>query len=324
MEISASCAVVMDAGSKTVLYGKAEGEKRSIASITKIMTALLAVESGKLDSLVKITPEMLGAEGSSLGLKENDTITLRDLVTGMMLTSDNDSANAAAYFLAGGIKEFAGMMNERAAKIGMRDTLFVTPSGLDEGDHHSTAYDMALLTAQAVENEIFSSIVSMKSAEITISSKPVTVYNHNRLLSLDKDIFGVKTGFTKKAGRTLVSAKKYNGNIIIAFTLNAPDDWNDHLKLYDECTGRYSLNRAEGTVNIPVAGGQTQNLTASYSKDFCTLEQTVCVLYYYPFVYAPVAKGEKIGTVCVYSNNKLIERLPITADEDIEYYVGQK
>ncbi|MGN1203266.1 MAG: D-alanyl-D-alanine carboxypeptidase family protein, partial [Eubacterium sp.] len=221
-DISAQSAIVMDADTGIILYEKNAYEERSIASTTKIMTALLAIESSRLDETVKITDIMLQTEGSSLGLKAGDTLTLNDLVIGMMLTSGNDSANAIACFLSGDLEEFSALMNKRAGEIGMYNTYFVTPSGLDEGGHHSTAHDMALLTAVAVKNETFCKIVSMQSAKITISSNEVVVYNHNKLLSMDNDIFGVKTGYTEKAGRCLVSAKKYHGNKLICVTLNAP------------------------------------------------------------------------------------------------------
>ena len=237
---SATSAIVLDADTKTILYEKNAYECRSMASTTKIMTALLAIESNMLDNLVVITAEMLDTEGSALGLNIDDKITLNDLVVGMMMTSGNDSANAVAYFLGQDLEGFAKMMNAKAKEIGMKSTVFVTPSGLDDGDHHSTAYDMALLGAYAVKNEAFAKISAMKSADITISNKKVTVYNHNKLLAMDENFFGIKTGYTSKAGRCLVSAKECNGNKLICVTLNAPDDWNDHIRLMNECGKKYT------------------------------------------------------------------------------------
>ena len=323
-DISASSAIVMDAESKTVLYEKNANENRSMASTTKVMTALLALESNMLDTTVKINSEALATEGSSLGLKEGDKITLYDLVVGMMLTSGNDSANAVAYALAGSIEAFAEMMNIRADEIGMKNTVFVTPSGLDSKNHHSTAYDMALLTCEAVMNRSFCAVVSMKSAQITVSGKKVTVYNHNKLLSMDSDIFGVKTGFTEKAGRCLISAKNYNGRKIVCVTLNAPDDWNDHLNLYSQCEKKYVNKEIKGNIQVSVVGSDRDRLNCSYSGKACILGDCEIKIYRRPFVYAPVNKGEKIGTVCVVWNNKIIERLPITADEDLNYYVREE
>lgn len=321
---SAQSAIVMDADTGIILYEKNAYEERSIASTTKIMTALLAVESNKLDNKVKVTNEMLQTEGSSLGLREGDTLTLYDLVVGMMLTSGNDSANVVAYFLSGGLDEFSVCMNKRAAEIGMNNSCFVTPSGLDEGEHHSTAYDMALLTSVAVQNDIFCEIVSKQSAQITIGKNQVTVYNHNKLLARNENIFGVKTGYTKKAGRCLVSAENYNGNKLICVTLSAPDDWNDHISLLSECEKKYNEYEISDTIEIDVVGSNVDIIKASYKKKYYLLSDLRFEIYHSPFVYAPVKKGDRLGYVCVYSKEKLIERLPITADEDVKYYAEQE
>lgn len=318
-DCSASSAVVIDAATKTVLYDKNSSEKRSMASTTKIMTALLAVESGRLDEEVIIKQEMLYTEGSCLGLRDGDKLTFYDLVVGMMLTSGNDAANAVAFLIGGSIDDFAVLMNNRAKELGMNNTVFVTPSGLDEGDHHSTAYDMALLTAKAVEYPEFCEITEMKSAEITINGEKLSVYNHNKLLSRDDDIFGVKTGFTEKAGRCLVTAKNYNGNKIICVTLNAPDDWNDHINLYKQCEQKYNKSTVSDSFDIAVAGGQCDTVKVSYSKEIYSVSNVSTEVYYYPFAYAPVKKGDVLGEVLVYCGENIIERLPIEADEDVKY-----
>lgn len=318
-ECSAASAVVMDADTRTVLYEKNAYEERAMASTTKIMTALLAVESGKLDEQVEITQEMLYTEGSCLGLRAGDKLTFYDLVVGMMLTSGNDAANAVAFLISGGLDEFAQLMNKRAQELGMKNTKFVTPSGLDEGEHHSTAYDMALMTAKAVEYPDFCEITAMKSANITINGKQLAVYNHNKLLSYDEDVFGVKTGFTEKAGRCLVSAKNFQGNKIICVTLNAPDDWNDHMNLYDECEKKYEKYTVSGTLSLPVVGGTSDTVKCSYNEEYYRLSKPEIQVYYYPFAYSPIKSGDKIGEVFVYCNDKLVERLPIEADEEVKY-----
>lgn len=318
-DCSASSAVVIDAATKTVLYDKNSSEKRSMASTTKIMTALLAVESGRLDEQVEIKQEMLYTEGSCLGLRDGDILTFYDLIVGMMLTSGNDAANAVAFLISGSLEDFAVLMNNRAKELGMSNTVFVTPSGLDDGDHHSTAYDMALLTAKAVEYPEFCEISSMASAEITINGKALSVYNHNKLLSRDEDIFGVKTGYTEKAGRCLVTAKNYNGNVIICVTLNAPDDWNDHLNLYEQCEKKYTKSTVSDNFAISVVGGQCDTVKVSYSKEIYSVSDVSSRVYYYPFAYAPVCKGDVVGEVLVYCGENIIERLPIEADEDVKY-----
>lgn len=319
MDCSASSAIVVDADTMTILYEKNAYEQRSMASTTKIMTALLAIESNRLDDVVTITKEMVAVEGSALGLKAGDKLTLYDLVMGMMLTSGNDAANATAFFISGSLEGFRKLMNTRAEELGMKSTYFETPSGLDEGKHHSTAYDMAVLTAAAIKLESFCDIVSKRSAEITINESKITVYNHNKLLGYDKDIFGVKTGFTKKAGRCLVSAKKYNNNKMICVTLNAPDDWNDHQLLYKECQNSYHKVSISNTNVFNVVGSDRDTFNASYDKEYYMVGEVKFRIYYRPFYYAPIKKGEQVGEVWVYNNNKLIERLPIEADEDVEY-----
>lgn len=321
---SAQSAIVMDAQTHTILYEKNAYEERSIASTTKIMTALLAIESGGLDKCVTISKQMLNVEGSSLGLKLDDKLTLYDLVCGMMLTSGNDSANAVAIFLAGSLEAFSTMMNVRAEEIGMKNSYFITPSGLDEGNHHSTAYDMALLTATAVKCDVFCEIVSKQNAQIVVNNEKRTVYNHNRLLSMNKNIFGVKTGFTEKAGRCLVSAENYNGNKIICVTLSCPNDWDDHLKLLEEAHKKYKKVKVKNSINITVVGGEKDSICCSYKSEYCLLGDVDVREYYFPFVYAPIKKGDKVGVACVYYKNRIIERLPIEADEGLNYYGKQQ
>ncbi|MGN0521787.1 MAG: D-alanyl-D-alanine carboxypeptidase family protein [Eubacterium sp.] len=321
---SAQSAIVIDADTNTVLYEKNAYEQRAIASTTKIMTALLAIESNRLDETVTVTDEMLNTEGSSLGLKAGDKLTLNDLITGMMLTSGNDSANAVAYFVSGSIENFALLMNKRAEEIGMKNTYFVTPSGLDDGSPYSTAYDMALLACTAVKSDTFCEIVSKQSADIIINSKKITVYNHNKLLAMDKNIFGIKTGFTEKAGRCLVSARNYQNNKLICVTLCAPDDWNDHLSLYDECIKKYKKIKVKKECSIPVVGAEKNQVKCSYESEYYLLGEVSVEEYYYPFLYAPTQKGMQVGYAYIYCNKKLIERLPIEADEDLKYYVIQQ
>ena len=320
---SAVSAIVMDLDSLEVLYKKNQYEERSIASTTKIMTALLALESGRLNEAVCITADSTDVEGSALGLKDGDILTLHDLVIGMMLTSGNDAANAVAYFLSGDVKSFCNLMNNRAEEIGVKNTYFVTPSGLDEGNHHSTAYDMAILTAYALKNDDFVNICSLKSAQIKINDEIHTIYNHNKLLNVDDNYIGVKTGFTEKAGRCLVSAKRYKGNTIICVTLCCPNDWEDHVSLINEAQKKYKKASISNTVKIDAVGGDKKSITAKYSTELYLLGDAYVEEYYYPFVYADVKKGDVVGTAYVYYKNILKERLPIEADEDLNYVKQQ-
>lgn len=266
---SAAAAVVYCADNKEVLYSHNSNDRLPIASITKIMTCLLALEyAAHEDVLVTVTPEMY-AEGSSMYLREGEKLRLSSLARGMMACSGNDAANAIALTVAGSIQGFAGLMNDKARSLGMNDTNFVTPSGLDCDGHYSTAYDMALLGAAAMENEDFVQAVSCSSAEVSFEypvGKTVLFQNHNRLLREYDGCIGIKTGYTDKAGRTLVSCAERDGVRLVAVTLNDPDDWNDHKRLLDRGFAsviRVCLTDNCPSLTLPVAGtGESITLTA--------------------------------------------------------------
>lgn len=251
----ASCAILMDAESGRVLYEHNIHQPRLIASITKLMTALVAAERAEdLDREVTVRGEWLGSEGSSIYLKAGEKITLRGLLYGLLLQSGNDAAMAIACHTAGSMEEFVALMNERARQLGMEDSSFANPSGLNDDNHYSTAYDMALLAQACLKNETVADICATRS--ITIGTR--TFVNHNKLLYLYKDCVGMKTGFTEKAGRTLVSAATRDGQTLICVTLNDGNDWNDHMKLLDygfETYPRQVLCRAgEALGRVAVAG----------------------------------------------------------------------
>lgn len=323
-DISAKSAVVINRETKEIVFEKNAYEKRSMASTTKIMTALLACESGRLYETVEITASMCGAEGTSLGLKAGYKLKLYDLVAGMMLKSGNDAANAVAVFLGGNMEAFAKMMNEKAYAIGMRCTNFVTPSGLDAENHYTTAYDMALLGAAAMENIILKNICSQKTMKIDYISPDirVTYSNHNKLLSYYNGTYGIKTGFTKKSGRCLVSASKGEKGDYICVTLSASDDWNDHKKLFDYA---YETSvRQDVYVRIPecitVEGGVFQTLRIE-AVEVCTLyfknEAEIKQKIYLPsFIYAPVKKGDIVGYAELFTNDNTLVKIPITAAEN--------
>lgn len=323
---SAVSAIVIDADTGEILYEKNAYEERSMASTTKIMTSLVACESGKLDDVVTATDEMVNVIGTSLGLRAGDKITLHDLVVGMLLVSGNDAANAAAIYLGGNMEGFASMMNEKAKSIGMKNSFFVTPSGLDEGNHHSTAYDMALLAADALQNSIFSQICKERRMEVTINGTKHPVYNHNKLLSFMDDCIGIKTGFTEKAGRCLVSAVERNGVKMICVTLNDGDDWNDHMSLYSACEKKYQKKEIKDNIQVNIVGGIKNTVTASYSGEIRVLnpQNATVECYCFPFVYAPVKKGDEIGKVIVKYKEKEVFSAVITAEEDVDYYAKQE
>jgi len=244
-DVSAQSAILMEQTSGRVLFEKDAHTKRRIASITKIMTAILAIESGKLDETVTVSARAVRAEGSSIYLKEGEKIKLRDLVYGLMLRSGNDAAVAIAEHVGGSVEGFVFLMNQKAAEIGMRDTHFANPHGLDDAEnHYSTAYDMALLMRYAMYNDTFRKISGTK---VYRAPNPDENWdriwrNKNKLLTnLYEYCTGGKTGYTKRAKRTLVTSAEKDGLELIAVTLNAPDDWNDHISMYEYGFDHYVL-----------------------------------------------------------------------------------
>ena len=243
--VSASSAILMEQQSGRILYEKEAHEVRRIASITKIMTAILAIESGKLNDSVKVTENAVRAEGSSIYLKPGETIKLEDLVYGMMLRSGNDAAAAIAEHVGGSLEGFVYLMNQKASEIGMDQTHFANPHGLDDHeDHYSTAYDMALLTRYAMSNDTYKLISGTK---VHRAPNPTENWdrvwkNKNRLLTELYDYTtGGKTGYTKRAKRTLVTTATKGDLNLIAVTLNGPDDWNDHINMYENGFHNFEL-----------------------------------------------------------------------------------
>ncbi|MGN1120554.1 MAG: D-alanyl-D-alanine carboxypeptidase family protein, partial [Oscillospiraceae bacterium] len=256
--VSAVSSVVIEAETGTVLWESNAYERRAMASTTKIMTAILTIEAGDLDREFTVDPYAIMVEGTSMGLRAGDRVSRRDLLYGILLPSGNDAANAAAVSVSGSIERFAELMNEKAAELGLFDTHFVTPSGLDAEGHYTTAYDLAQLAAYAMKNEVFRSVVCCKSAEVEFGNPPYkrTLYNSNKLLSRYEGAVGVKTGFTDNARRCLVSAAQRGGVTLVAVTLNAPDDWNDHEKMLDYGFSKVSAYPLETGVSacVNVAG----------------------------------------------------------------------
>ena len=252
---SASCAILMDADSGRVLYGHNIHEPRLIASITKLMTALVTVEqTADLDQTVTVRPEWVGIEGSSIYLRAGEEISVRGLLYGLLLQSGNDAAMALACHVAGSVDTFVAMMNEKAAQLGMEDTSFANPSGLNHEDHYSTAYDMALLACACLKNSAVAEACAAQSA--VVGGR--TFYNHNKLLQRYDGCIGMKTGYTERAGRTLVSAARRNGQTLVCVTLNDGNDWVDHCNLLDYGFEQYPrevlCGRGEGFGSVPVSG----------------------------------------------------------------------
>lgn len=317
-EVSAQCAILINADNFKTLYAKNENERRPMASTTKIMTALITLEKAAVNNkIVNITDEMARVEGSSMGLKPGDKVTLKSLAEGMLSVSGNDAANSAAISIAGSIPKFAELMNKRAVELNLTNTHFVTPSGLDDKEHYTTARDLALLAAAAMKNPDFENITSKKSITVDYINPNTTrrFTNHNKLLSLYDGCIGVKTGFTKKSGRCLVSAAERNGIRLIAVTLNAPNDWDDHKKLLDYGFGKVTnvkIDDSAYSIQIPVVGGVTDSvsLKGSAGNDVTVdsdeannIKRTVELP---KFVYAPLENGQVVGKIRYTLNSNTI------------------
>lgn len=321
-EISAYSAVVINADTGEVLFEKNAHEQRAIASTTKIMTTLLTLEAGQLDKQFTVDSMAIRVEGTSMGLQEGDIVTRRALCYGMLLPSGNDAANAAAVSISGSISAFADEMNRKARELGMNNTHFVNPSGLDADGHFSTAYDMAVLTRYALRNEEFSRMCSSASATLEYGNPPYrrTLYNSNKLLAQYDGCIGVKTGFTDNARRCLVSAAERDGMTVIAVTLNAPDDWSDHAELLDYGFSQLtSYEIMPESFTLSVSGSETKEIrVVPRSTAFVGLGedelQFISIEYHLPpFVYAGIYKGEQLGTARIYYKNNITAEIPLIA-----------
>lgn len=324
IDISAKSACLISADTGEIIYAKNENEKMSMASTTKIMTGLLAAESGRLFETVTISENAQNQEGSSIYLRSGEKILLEDLLYGLMLNSGNDAAVAIAEHLTGSIETFSEEMTARARQIGAVNTCFKNPSGLEENGHFTTAFELALIGAEAMKNDIFKEVVSTKSKTATSEDGKIFYFtNHNKLLKGYDGANGIKTGFTKAAGRCLVSSAEKNGIRLVAVTLGAPDDWNDHKKMLD-----YGFSRVRK--ELAVKKGQ---ILRRIKKDACEytfsanedvvisaaselkLKLEVCMPKSLP---VPISAGEKAGVLRIYNGERLIKEVDIVSNSDIE------
>ena len=320
---SASCAILMEAESGRVLYEHNAHQPRLIASITKLMTALVALESGfDLQRPVTVPEEAIGVEGSSVYLQQGEQVTGEMLLYGMLLKSGNDAATALAYLCADSLDSFAELMNRKAARLGMKNSHFENPHGLNEEGHYSSAYDMALLARACLQNKTLAGIVSAKYASFGSRS----FRNHNKLLWNYEGCIGLKTGYTEKAGRTLVSAAEKNGMTLIAVTLNAPDDWNDHAALYNWGFQTFTMVEVtqEGAVwgRVPVSGGLTPFVSAAASESLryplkADDRPELGMRWNTQIAAAPVEAGSILGTLYMICNGQPAGEIPLTAVQTV-------
>lgn len=328
--ISAQSAVVLDGTTGRVLFEKNAYERRPMASTTKIMTALVALENGSLGDVVMVSGNASGVEGSSIWLGVGEKMTLENLLYGLMLQSGNDAAVAIAEHVGGSVEGFAEMMNQKAEAIGAKDTHFMNPNGLDEEGHYTTAYDLALITRQALMNETFRTIVSTKNKTIPWEGNDYnrSLKNHNKLLSLYEGCDGVKTGFTKKTGRCLVSSATRGGFQLIVVTLNAPDDWNDHMTLLDEAFEKYTLTEivpaGEMVKTLPVEDGKSETVRVETAKGLSlplTTEEAAeveCHMELPKSLTAPISYGQHVGEAVFTLKGQEIGRVSLVSGERVD------
>ena len=326
--VSAKRAYVLDAVSGRVLYEKNPEERSLIASTTKIMTALIVCEQCNVLDRMRIPKEAVGIEGSSMYLQEGEVLTLQELLYGLMLSSGNDAAVALAIYCGGTVEGFAELMNDKARNLGLRDTHFENPNGLDSPGHYSTARDLAVLAAYAMENPIFRKTVSTKS--LMLGQRYLT--NHNKLLWRGEGADGVKTGYTKAAGRILVSSATRNNRRILAVTIDAPDDWNDHASLLEAGFSRFCQKqvvvKGQSVGTLEVAGGQSRKVEVLAAEDFfyaVAPEETPQLMLPGPgFVYAPAVEGADAGVVYVLIEGKAVGKIPVVYGQTIEQEIPKE
>lgn len=313
--VSAESAVLYDPFSDTILYEKGASTVRGMASTTKIMTAIVALERYDLTKVVSIKPQWCGIEGSSMYLTPGEQVTVLDLLYGLLLASGNDAAVALAGLHTDGQVGFVAEMNRKASELGLTNTHFDNPSGLDGETHYTTALELAKLTAYCMQNEIFAEIVQTKSIEVADRH----LVNHNRLLN-DIGACGVKTGFTKSCGRCLVSARMQNGRLLICVTLNAPNDWEDHKTLYTYGFFQYTqvdILGAGDCGSCPLISSEKTASRLYCNESFSAwltdaeLDQISITLCGPRFVYGAVWAGKQFGSLQVRLNRKILFETPV-------------
>ena len=307
---SAQSAVLMDARYGLVLYERNADQRLPMASTTKIMTAVTALANAAPDRVICVPAEAVGVEGSSVYLTEGEELTLEQLLYALLLQSANDAAAAIAIEIGGSISGFAELMNAQAAELGLSDTQFANPHGLDADGHFTTARELAILTCHALKDPLIRKIVGTGKATIPHGDVPDArlLVNHNRLLRTYPGAIGVKTGFTKKSGRCLVSAAERDGVELVAVTLNAPDDWRDHAAMLDYGFAQYEpvslLRTGDAVCSLPVTGGTAETVSVTAAEDLtlmlprghAPIHMTVEAPH---FLYAPISIDQTVGeAVC--------------------------
>ncbi|MBE6529346.1 MAG: D-alanyl-D-alanine carboxypeptidase [Ruminococcaceae bacterium] len=327
--VSARAAVLMEETTGTILFAKNADARLPMASTTKIMTALVALENADPDLLISTPKEAVGTEGSSIYLFEGETLSLEELLWALLLNSANDAAVAIAFGVAGGVEPFAALMNEKALALGLENTHFVNPHGLDDPDHYTTARDLAIIARAALANPMIREMVSTRKKVIPHNGTDGVrlLVNHNKLLRLYDGAFGVKTGYTKRTGRCLVSAAARDGLSLVAVTLDAPSDWNDHRAMLDAGFAAVSAlllaKAGEIVLSLPVVGGVSNQVSICNSEPAEILlpsghGEITRVIELPRFLYAGFSAGEIVGRAVWYADGKEIAQTSFIATEAVE------
>lgn len=342
--LNSRIAIAYDRDSNKTIWGKNENKRTAMASTTKIMTAIIVAEKSNLEDVVTVSAKAAGTGGSRLGLKKGDKVSMKDLLYGLMLKSGNDAAVAIAEHIAGSVDGFALLMNEKAQELNLKDTHFVTPHGLDDPDHYTTAYELAQITDYALKNEIIAKVVATKFYTVSINGYPKDLSNTNELLGILSGVNGVKTGFTNNAGRCLVTSVDRNGFNIITIVIQADtkkDRTKDSVKIIEHVYENYEkvnireivdkrfaewCNINKGRINVDKAkdcninlkfGNLENDVVVVRKQDFDNVEVEINSIFE---LKAPVESGTIVGKLKVVVNEVVID----SVDVCVENYIGKK
>ncbi len=335
LDLDAQGAILMDFKTGRILYAKNENTPLAMASTTKIMTAILAIENGNLDDIVKVSKNATKAPPVKMNLKENEEIKLKDLLYALMLESSNDAAVAIAEHIGNTVDNFCNMMTEKAKEVGAKDTIFRTPNGLDSLDHHSTAYDMAFITRYALNNQQFIDIINTKEASFKTNKSTYNMINKNRLLSEFEGANGVKTGYTGKAGHCFVGSATQNDMTLISVVLASgwgekgkKQKWIDTKTLLNYGFNNFNyekiLTQNDCLDTINVVKGEVDTIPLYYENDIILpiskeeKENISVKLDYIKTLDAPIKANEKVGIANIYINDSLVAQTNILTKENVE------
>ena len=325
ISLSANSAVLYQPENDIFLYSKSADTKMPMASTTKIMTALVALDGTSLQDTVIIDERAVGVEGSSAYLKAGEVLTIEELLYALLLQSANDAAVAIACHVAGDVDAFALLMNEKAKDLGLSCTNFTNPHGLDDKEHYTTARELAIITAEAMKNESFRKITSTYKKTFSAEDRTRTYVNHNKMLLNYEGCIGVKTGYTQRSGRCLVVAAERNGLEFISVTLDAPNDWSDHTKLLDygyDTLERIDLAKVdEYCYNVPIINGDKESILVTNDKDISiivekgdrSLNKHIKLIRY---AVAPISEGDVLGEIIFTIDGKEVDRCNLIAREN--------